>query len=132
MYTKLQLQSACASRVDFQHGLDYYNNNRIDNFTCRKIEDTDAANVVEISATVRGTFDDYSARAVIDEGETGPGTGRIILDTCSCPGSTEKNRICKHCIALILKYIEMRDSGVLDEKDDGSYRQAVAWLYASR
>ncbi|MBO4363215.1 MAG: DEAD/DEAH box helicase [Clostridia bacterium] len=125
MFTKLQLQSACASRVDFQHGLDYFNNNRIDNFTCKKIEDSDAANVVEISATVRGTFDDYSARAVIDEGESVPGSGRIILDTCSCPGSTEKNRICKHCIALILKYLEMRDSGVLDEKDDGSYRQAV-------
>ncbi|MBP5311532.1 MAG: SNF2 helicase associated domain-containing protein, partial [Clostridia bacterium] len=111
MYTRLQLQSACASRVDFQHGLDYYNEERNERFACIDLANPEKHLMREISSSVKGTHDVYSARAVIDEVDDKQGTGKLVSCICSCPGSNEKDRICKHCIALVLKYIDMRDSG---------------------
>ena len=124
MYNKLQLQTECASRVDFQHGLSYFNEERVDRFVCKRAEDPEAPDTVEISAVIRGIHEDYSANAVLcDSGDQDK--GRLVSTFCSCPGSKEKNRICKHCIALILTYIEKRDQGELVPAVSDSYRQDV-------
>lgn len=125
MYTRLQLQSACASRVDFQHGLDYYNEERAERFSCVNFRGQESGRMREISATVKGTHDAYSARAVIDEVDDKPGTGKLVSCICSCPGSKEKDRICKHCIALILKYIDLRDAGQISDEESGSFEVRV-------
>ncbi|MBP1588237.1 MAG: DEAD/DEAH box helicase [Clostridia bacterium] len=124
MYNKLQLQSECASRVDFQHGLSYFNEERVDRFVYKKAEDRDAPETVEISAVIRGIHEDYSANAVLCDTRDQE-KGKLVSTFCSCPGSKENNRICKHCIALILTYIEKRDQGELVEEVKDSYRQEV-------
>ena len=124
MYNKLQLQSECASRVDFQRGLSYFNEERVDRFTFRRSDDPETPDTVELSAVIRGIHEDYSANAVICD-QRDQDKGRLVSAYCSCPGSKEKNRICKHCIALILTYIEKRDQGELAEASADSYRQEV-------
>ena len=120
MYTRLQLQSACASRVDFQNGLDYFNEARSLRFNCVNLGGPENAYLHEISATVKGVHDEYAARAVIDDVDDKEGTGKLVSYICSCPGSNEKTRICKHCISLILKYIDMRDQGLIIDEEPGS------------
>lgn len=114
------MQSACSSRVDFQNGLDYFNEARSERFSCVNLSGPENKYLHEISATVKGDHDAYSARAVIDDVDDKPGTGRLVSYICSCPGSNEKLRICKHCISLILKYIDMRDQGLISDTETGS------------
>ncbi len=113
MYTKMQLQSDCSTRVDFQHGLAYYNEGRVERIQFEQKKNSEGSIIVEIKSTVKGDHDRYTVRAFVDEVDAETGTGKLMMKYCSCPGSNEEGKICKHCIATLLKYFDVR------EKSDG-------------
>lgn len=111
MYTKVQLQSECSTRVDFQHGLAYYSEGRVENIQFEEKKNTEGSRIIEVKSTVKGEHDSYTVRAFIDEAFGNESeSGKLLMKYCSCPGSNEPGRICKHCIATLLKYFDKRDS----------------------
>lgn len=107
MYTKQQLQSDCITRVDFQHGLAYYDEKRVEKLRYEQIKNVEDGVMVEIKSTVRGDHDSYNVRAFVEEKKDG---GSLVMKHCSCPGSNEEGRICIHCIATLLEYFDKRDA----------------------
>jgi len=124
MYTRSELQTACSSRVDFQRGLSYYNESKVLKINYNRTANGD---LVDLNAIVKGEHDDYSVHIVIDEGESKNQEGKLVLYFCTCPGSNEKKRICKHSIATLLKYIDIRENNEQnnDLQEHSSFRQNV-------
>lgn len=70
-------------------------------------EDADGYLITEVGGNVRGSCRDYyEVNLSIDEEYS-----EIIDCCCKCPAFESVMQMCKHCVALGLQYIQIRDSG---------------------
>ena len=111
MYSKFQLQNECSSRAMFEQGLSLCKENKINKIKYENRNENGEGRQREIKSTVEGEHGVYSVRLIIDEKDDAQGSGELKLRYCSCPGNSNNGEFCKHCIATLIKYLELRDSG---------------------
>ena len=92
----------------FEQGLALCKENKITKIKYENRAEEGANRLREIKSTVEGEHDTYSVRLIIDENDGQAGTGTLKLRYCSCPGNSNNGEFCKHCIATLIKYLDLR------------------------
>lgn len=95
----------------FEQGIALCNENRINKLKYESRTVDGAENVFEIKSTVEGDHDTYAVRLLVEEKDREPGSGKLLLKYCSCPGSSNNGEFCKHCIGTLLSYFALREAG---------------------
>ncbi len=106
MLTKSDIRKK-VSGITYQRGMDIYRLNKIETITYQTGADLDM-----ISARVKGSGRNrYKVHIVYD-------VKRDIIDDieCECPAFAGYSSICKHCVAVLLEYVDHVDSQISIEE----------------
>lgn len=88
-----------------------------------QVLETEENNIIKLTGCVEGSGGNiYSAEAEINDKEN-----EILSNQCECPASTVYWGLCKHCVALLLAYLERRkaERRVFEEKISGAVRTSA-------
>lgn len=100
MLTKVDIKREAGTTI-FSRGMEIYRSNKIKEFSVENADDYDY-----INAIVKGSGRNrYVVNATYDLVEE-------VIDTtyCDCPAFSSYNGICKHCVAILLEYIDHVDT----------------------
>lgn len=102
MLTVKDVSFKCIGRNTFARGQLIYKVKNVNDF---RIENTKEINKILVKARVKGSnIDDYDTEALINER-----TGDVEQAECSCLAYSPYAGLCKHCVAMLLEYIDRRD-----------------------
>ncbi|WP_146005349.1 DEAD/DEAH box helicase [Haloimpatiens massiliensis] len=107
-FSKEDLKNLCYSST-FQRGKEYYEENRISNFSIEDIEDDYGNPCQRIFANVKGSnHKTYNCIAVLLKKHE----EKLNLSSCfcNCEAFTKYEGLCKHTVALLLKYIDISNT----------------------
>ncbi|MBP3887669.1 MAG: SNF2 helicase associated domain-containing protein [Cellulosilyticum sp.] len=90
--TKEDIQRLASSSIEFHKGEDYYEQEKVG-----KVKVTQKDDCLEIMAQVTGLMGDYKASIEIYN-------QKIAWHECDCLASFQKQGLCKHMVAVLLKY----------------------------
>lgn len=97
MITREKIRKSCMSTT-FLRGIDVYGSKKIKDFNLIESE------IDSIEAEVKGSGrNTYSVKISYDTHED-----KVISEYCDCPAYHSYNGLCKHCVAVLLKYIDVK------------------------
>ncbi|WP_396276604.1 SWIM zinc finger family protein [Haloimpatiens lingqiaonensis] len=104
-FSREDLKRLCYSST-FEKGKEYYKQNRISNFFIEDIEDDYSNPCERISANVTGSNGNiYNCMAVLFKEHRNK--LRLSSCFCNCDAFAKYEGLCKHSVALLLKYIDL-------------------------
>ena len=102
MLTVDDVSFKCIGRNTFARGQLIYKVKNVNDF---RTEGTKEKGKILVKARVKGSnIDDYDTEAVVNEY-----TGDVECARCSCLAYSSCAGLCKHCVAMLLEYIDQRD-----------------------
>lgn len=112
-----------ANSMSYSRGLELYRSNRVDRFTVEEVDEYDY-----IEARVKGSGRNYYKVYVDYDIEAND----IEDITCECPAFSSYHGICKHCVAVLLEYIDYRNRKDEMEKFDRKQEEAIGILHSMK
>ena len=120
MLTVNDISFKCLGKNTFARGELIY---KVKNVKNLKVKNEKKKNCVLIRAKIKGNnIGDFDTEAVVDEA-----VGSIEKAKCNCIAYTANTGLCKHCVAMLLEYIDQRDGSevkslsVLDRYTDEGF-----------
>lgn len=102
MLTVEDVSFKCIGRNTFARGQLIYKVKNVNDF---KTENTKEQNKILVKARVKGSnIEDFDTEALVNER-----TGDVERAECSCLAYSSYAGLCKHCVAMLLEYIDRRD-----------------------
>lgn len=95
MLNAQDIRNLCKEELTFTRGLNLYEKNKIRSFKVKNKKDE----MIEIYGEVEGSYGNkYEVGAKIK--------GKVIYKNCQCPSFYETGRMCKHVVAMLLRYTD--------------------------
>lgn len=105
MLTVKDVSFQCMGPNAFERGRLIYKVRNVTDFTMEKTKDE---NKILVKAKVKGSnVADYEVMAYVNET-----LGKVERADCECPAFNSYAGLCKHCVAMLMEYIEKRDGGL--------------------
>lgn len=99
----------------YQRGMDLYCTDAILDEDINNYIDEFGDEISEISARVEGSsYNDYAVEITVNES-----TSEIADTFCECPAFENYEGICKHCVAVLLEYLDKRSAIQAEREEDG-------------
>lgn len=113
--------------MTYQRGLDLYRTGAIHDYDHNSYIDELGDEITEITARVEGSsYNDYAIEITVNES-----TSEIIDTYCECPAFENYEGLCKHCVAVLLEYLDKRP-GMLAEQEKEGIDQLLQMLGVSK
>lgn len=103
MITKSDIKNE-TNTTTYSRGLNIYLEKKVRELSVDEIEDEYGDAIWEIRAVVKGSGNNYYQVCIhVDENQS-----EIVDDECECPAHEQYWGLCKHCVAVLLAYIDWR------------------------
>ena len=113
MISKSTIKQLAHSR-SYQRGLDIYRMDQVLDMDLDEFRDEDGSRMASINAWVEGSYgNEYQVTATVNETESS-----LLEISCECPAFEQYDGICKHCVAVLLDYLDRRSDQTLFEAED--------------
>lgn len=122
MITKATIKKYTTSTT-FSRGTQIQTYSEFYDFNTNVIYSTYGDQLCEISAVVEGShYNDYNVEITVNET-----TSEIIDYYCECPAYDTYEGLCKHCVAVLLEYLECRSEIMSDVANEDLDRLLSDW-----